>query len=34
MPYSVNRARQLEQCRVLAAGEKLETRLTIYAGPG
>jgi hypothetical protein len=33
MPHSVNEARQLGQACTLAAGETLETRITIYAGP-
>jgi hypothetical protein len=33
MPLSVNEAAKLGQCSVLGAGEKIETRVTIYAGP-
>jgi hypothetical protein len=33
MPLSVNEAAKLGQCSVLEAGEKIETRVTIYAGP-
>lgn len=33
MPLSVNEAAQLGQCSVLQAGEQIETRVTIYAGP-
>jgi hypothetical protein len=32
MPLSVNEAARLGQCSVLEPGEKLETKLTIYAG--
>ncbi len=33
MPLSVGEAARLGQCSVLAPGEKIETRVTIYAGP-
>jgi hypothetical protein len=33
MPLSVNEAAKLGQCSVLEAGERIETRVTIYAGP-
>lgn len=33
LPLSVNEAARLGQCSVLEPGEKLETRVTIYAGP-
>jgi hypothetical protein len=33
MPLSVNEAAQLGQCSVLQAGEEIETRVTLYAGP-
>lgn len=33
MPLSVNEAARLGQCSVLEPGEKIETRVTIYAGP-
>lgn len=33
MPLSVNEAAKLGQCSVLQAGEQIETRVTIYAGP-
>ncbi|NLE44202.1 MAG: DUF5107 domain-containing protein [Chloroflexi bacterium] len=33
MPLSVNEAAGLGQCSVLGPGEKIETRVTIYAGP-
>ena len=33
MPLSVNEAARLGQCSVLEAGQKIETRVTIYAGP-
>ena len=33
MPIVVNEAAELGQCSTLEAGEKIETRVTIYAGP-
>lgn len=33
MPLSVNEAANLRQCTVLAAGESIETTVSIYAGP-
>jgi hypothetical protein len=33
MPLSVREAAQLEQCSMLEAGEHIETRVTVYAGP-
>jgi galactose mutarotase-like enzyme len=33
MPIAVNEAARLGQCSVLKPGEKIETRVTIYAGP-
>jgi len=33
MPISVNEAARLGQCSVLEAGEMIETRVSIYAGP-
>jgi len=33
MPLSVNEAASLGQCSALEPGEKIETRVTIYAGP-
>lgn len=33
MPVSVNEAARLGQCSVLEAGQRLETRVSIYAGP-
>ena len=33
MPLSVNEAAKLGQCSTLQAGEEIETRVTLYAGP-
>jgi hypothetical protein len=33
MPHSVSEAAALGQCSVLDAGQTLETRMTLYAGP-